>query len=399
MQRQLAEKKITDFDGVYASAIHCGLKPKRKDLGYMYVPDAHACAAVFTLNHFAAPCIHFNRKNLKRNAIKAVVVNSGNANAGTGEQGAAAVKTTARIAAKHLGLKPAEILVASTGIIGVQLPMDKISEGLDTLLETKGKKDSAEFTEAILTTDTCTKEVYVEEKIGKKTIAIAGVAKGSGMIAPNMATMLAFMVTNAKVPQSDLQRFFQHSVEESFNMTSVDTDTSTNDMAVLFSTGPYQFNLKSKEEREAFQRLLDKACKHLAKLIAADGEGAKKLIEVQVQNAASKQDARKIALNVVNSPLVKTAIHGADPNWGRILAAAGKDPSLKFNTKKVDISLSGIPIMKSGEVVPFAKEELVEALKQPEIIIHLTLNLGKFEATAWGCELTKGYVNINTKYN
>ncbi|MGE4170749.1 MAG: bifunctional glutamate N-acetyltransferase/amino-acid acetyltransferase ArgJ [Candidatus Margulisiibacteriota bacterium] len=390
---------ITDLDGVYAAALASGIKPNKLDLGYIFVPGAVASAGVFTQNKVAAPCVVFNKKNNDRHIVKAVVVNAGNANAATGEQGAKDVKKTAALAAEKLGLLPSEVAVASTGIIGVPLPMDKVEAGLNTLLKTPKVRHGDVLAKAIMTTDLCVKEVFVQKKIGKKNIVVAGMAKGSGMIAPNMATMLGFLVTNANLDHAHLQEALSHAVNRSFNMISVDTDTSTNDMVLIQATGERQFSVQDKAEWQAFLDLLTEACTHLAKLIAKDGEGATKLIEVTVNQAASVKDAKRLALSIVNSPLVKTAIHGADPNWGRVMAAAGKVEEAKLNPAKATLHFGEVLVFEKGAPTAFDVKALRTMLSGDTVQITLNLNLGKSAATAWGCDLTKGYIDINTQYS
>jgi glutamate N-acetyltransferase/amino-acid N-acetyltransferase len=390
---------FTDLEGVYADGIHSGIKPnKNKDLCYIYMPDCFASAGVFTTNQFVAPSVSFTRRNMGKHTLKAVVVNSGNANAGTGDEGLKHVKETAKAAAEKLGLKPYEIGVASTGKIGDALPIKTLLSGLKILLENPLKKEGQNAAEAIMTTDLCPKTVYVSEKVGDKTIVVAGMTKGSGMIAPNMATTLGFLVTNAVIDHENLQKRLKAAIDKSYNMISVDNDTSTNDMMLLFSVGKAKEKVVLTEEWEAFERLLLKACTELAKMIAKDGEGATKLIEVHVKQAIKQGDARKIALAVVNSPLVKTALHGADPNWGRIIAAACKDTSIKINPQKLSLYFGDICVFAKGEKQSFSYEAAVSLLKLDTVYITLDLNLGKEEATAWGCDLTKGYVDINTQY-
>jgi len=331
--------------------------------------------------------------------VKAVIINSGNANAGTGAAGLRDARQTAGMAAKLLGIKASEVAVTSTGIIGKPLPMPTIKAGLEELLADPFTRDGDAAARAIMTTDLTQKEVWVTGTVGGERVTIAGFAKGSGMIAPNMATMLGFLVTDAKIDSRALQTALRAAVDDSFNMTSVDTDTSTNDMVLVFSTGRKGKAITSPKLRNEFQNLLTKACQHLSKLIAADGEGATKLIEVKVAGARSIHEARRIAKNVVNSPLVKTAIHGADPNWGRVLAAAGKDPSAKVDPTKVDLTFAGAPVMKGGKIVPHDRARIRKLMAARDIPINLHLNLGKAEATAWGCDLTHGYVDINVSYN
>ncbi len=398
MDEDVVAKTITDIEGVYASGLHCGIKPRKKDLAYIYIPTACASAAVFTRNKFVAPCLTYTRKMLSKNTVKAIIINSGNANALTGDEGYKNAKQTAKWAASYLNLKQSEIAVASTGIIGVQLPMEKIESGLARLLETPFKQEGHIAAEAILTTDTFTKEVYFEEKIGKKTIVVAGITKGSGMIAPNMGTTLTYLVTNARIETDELKKFLVDAIDDSFNMTTVDSDTSTNDMAMIFSTGERKFQLTSKEERDLFKALLLKACIELAKMVARDGEGAFRLLEVVVKKAANIGEAKQIALDIANSPLVKTAIHGADPNWGRVVAAAGKNPKNKLNPEKVDVFFGNIQVMAAGAVIPFEREDVITYLKQDFVQVTVDLNLGTSAATAWGCDLSKGYIDINTRY-
>ncbi len=389
---------FSDLDGVFTSGIHSGIKPKNKDLCYMYMPNCYASAGVFTKNQFVAPSVAFTRKNLKKHTIKAMVINSGNANAGTGEQGLKNVKDTAKYAAKKLNLQPHEVGVASTGKIGEQLPMDTVFSGLDKLLENPLTKDGQSSAEAIMTTDLCAKTVYYSEKVGNKTLVVAGMTKGSGMIAPNMATTLSFLVTNAVMDQKNLQKRLSAAIDVSYNMLSVDTDTSTNDMFLLFAVGKQSDALVLTEEWAVFENLLNKACIDLAKQIAKDGEGATKLIEVAVKNAFSVTDAKKVALNIVNSPLVKTALHGADPNWGRIIAAACRDPLIKLNPQKLTLYFGDYLIFSHGDKTDFDHDAVVAYLKQDSIEIKLDLHIGHKEATAWGCDLTKGYIDINTHY-
>lgn len=394
------DRSITDIDGVFANGIHSGIKadPLKKDLAYIFVPRAFACAGVFTRNQFAASSVTYTKKFLKKGAIKAVIVNSGNANAGTGLQGVKDTKSMARAAAAALGVLPSQVAVASTGKIGQAMPMDTVLSGISDLLSNPKAQDGHAAAEAIMTTDLVRKEVYFEQQVGKRKIVVAGMTKGSGMISPNMATTLTFLVTNVAIEQTALQKRLQDAVDASYNMLSVDTDTSTNDMLLLFSEGSDKDILSLREEWIVFDALLHKACVALAKMIARDGEGATKLIEVQVDGALSGGDARTVAMNVVNSPLVKTALHGADPNWGRIVAAACRDPRLRINANKLRLSFGEFDIFMNGEPVDFDHKRVVDYLKKDEIIVRLDLCLGECSTTAWGCDLTHGYVDINTQY-
>lgn len=396
----MTDKSITSLSGVFASGIAAGIKANgKKDLAFVFVPNAYGSAGVFTVSAFAAPPLLVCKEALKKGTVKAVIINSGNANAGTGRNGLRDARRTVTIASKLLGLKAHEVAVSSTGIIGKPMPMTTIESGLAKLLTNHKVRKGRAAAEAIMTTDLKRKEVFISGSVSGQKVTIAGFAKGSGMIAPNMATMLGFLVTDAKVDSRTLQALLKRAVDESFNMTSVDTDTSTNDMVLAFSTGSRGAKVTSTNAKREFQELLTRACQKLSKLIAADGEGATKLIEVQVSGARNVREARCIAKNVVNSPLVKTAIHGADPNWGRVLAAAGKDPSAKVNPDKVDLTFAGAPVMKRGKIVPHDRARIRKLMTARDIPISLHLHIGKASATAWGCDLTHGYVDINVSYN
>lgn len=393
------KKNVTTLKGVFGGGISAGIKANgKKDLAYLFIPDCYGSAGVFTKSAFIAPPLIVTKEALAKGCVKALIVNSGNANAATGKIGLRDARETAKVAAKLLGLKPREVAVSSTGVIGRKMPMDTVRAGLQTLLKNPLQRNGGHAARAIMTTDLTQKEVFVSGKVAGQRVTVAGFAKGSGMIAPNMATMLGFLVTDAKVDSASLRSLLRRAVNDSFNMTSVDTDTSTNDMVMAFSTGAKGKKLSSAASKREFLALLTKACQHLAKLIAADGEGATKLIEVQVSGARSEREARIIAKNVINSPLVKTAIHGADPNWGRVLAAAGKDPAVKVDPRRVDLTFAGAPVMRRGEVVPHDRKRIRKLMSVREIPVRLHLNLGRGAATAWGCDLTHGYVDINVSY-
>jgi glutamate N-acetyltransferase / amino-acid N-acetyltransferase len=391
-------KTITDIAGVYAGAIAAGIKPNRLDLAVIHVPKAVGSAAVFTTNKAEAACVTYSRKLCKRNILKAVVVNAGNANAATGDEGLQNAKKMGKLTAESLGLRPGEVGVASTGVIGVQLPIAKVEAGIQSLLSKPLGQDGMSAAKAIMTTDLTDKHVFVEAKIGKKVIEIAGIAKGSGMIAPNMGTMLGFLVTNADIQTDLLQTMLLEATQKSFNMVTVDGDTSTNDAVFLFATGERKINLNS-DDRALFQSLLTEACTVLAKQIAKDGEGATKLIEIQVNGAASHRDAAVIAKTVGESPLVKTAVHGEDPNWGRVLAAVGRAPEIKCNQAKIDIQFAGTTVFSGGAPTIFDRDAVHQAMAADTIVIVIDMNLGKGSATAWGCDLTRGYVDINVAYS
>lgn len=389
---------ITDLKGVYSAAVRSGIKSQGLDLAFIYVPDACGSAGTFTMNKFMAPCLQYTKEVIAKNVVKAVIINSGCANAATGRTGFRNARQTAAWAARMLDLKPSEVAVASTGIIGVQLPMQKVERGLKDLLRAPRARKGGLAARAIMTTDTCPKEIVVRGRIGKETVTVAGIAKGAGMIAPNMATMLSYLVTDAKLSSRQLQPMLSAAVKNSFNMASVDGDTSTNDMVLLFANGAKHLPGGKKALRQ-FAALLEEACRALAKMIVTDGEGATKLIEVRVTGAASEEDARKIARSVTNSPLVKTAIHGADPNWGRVVAAAGKVTGVKLDPKRLDLYFGAEKVLSRGKILKFNTGRVVRSLKQKKVFVHLHLNLSKGSAVAWGCDLTKGYIEANVQYN
>lgn len=397
----MSEQTITDIEGVFASGIHAGIKKDaaRRDLAFIYVPNGVAAAGTYTQNKFRAPCIEHTRRQLAAGTLRAVIINSGNANAATGEQGFANARRTSELAGALLGLPAEQVGTASTGIIGVQLPMDRIERGLSTLLADPRARDARSAAEAIMTTDAYRKESFLQGSVGGTTATVGGFAKGAGMIAPNMATMLAFLVTDVAVDQPLLQEILSDAVDRTFNMISVDSDTSTNDMVLLFSTGRKRVTLTDSGVLSDLSRLVTAACEDLAKLIARDGEGAQKLIEAVIRGARSVSDAKRIAHNVINSPLVKTAVHGADPNWGRVLMAIGKDPAVEVDPAKVDIYFDDLQLLRQGMIAPFDRTEARARLAGETVRIIVDLNLGSSEATGWGCDLTKKYIDINTEYS
>ncbi|MCB0336134.1 MAG: bifunctional glutamate N-acetyltransferase/amino-acid acetyltransferase ArgJ, partial [Bdellovibrionales bacterium] len=379
----------------YASGMHCGIKPQKKDLAFIYVPESKASAGVFTTNQFCAPCVEHNRSSLRNNQIfKLLIVNSGNANAVTGEPGVANVRRTTEVASKFFQCEASEVAIASTGIIGVQLPMEKLERGIEELSREPKASHADNAAQAIMTTDLVPKSAGLKRTIGDVELSVAGIAKGSGMIAPNMATMLGFMVTDADLSSAELQTSLTQAVQRSFNMMSVDTDTSTSDMVLLFSTGT-----KPVADQGAFQELLTEVCIDLAKQIARDGEGAEKLIEVTVEQAASEQEAQAIAKSIINSPLVKTAVHGADPNWGRVIMAVGKTPHVTVKPEQCSLYFQDVCVLQNGLPLAFEKAVLREKLRAKDIFIRVRLGCGESCATAWGCDLSKGYIDINVDYN
>ncbi len=392
---------VTSPKGFYAGATYAGINKKAKhdlDLGILSSQAPAVAAAVFTTNRIKAAPIVLCRQQLQSRKAMAVVVNSGCANASTGEQGLADATEMARLAAKSTGLSPEDVLVSSTGVIGQPLPMELIRAGIERIvLSVDG---GHELAKAILTTDTVPKETAVAVRIDGNNFTIGGVAKGSGMIHPKLATMLCFLTTDAAVAPDFLKVALKKAVDISFNMISVDGDTSPNDMVLIMANGlATEKEPFSQDNRQAdgFQQALDKVCTYLAKSIASDGEGATKLIEVTVNGAPSIAEARLAAITVVGSPLVKAAVHGSDPNWGRIIAAVGRS-GVEVVESKIDLYLGDICLVRKGRPLSFNKQSAVRILEKTEVPISLNINLGTATATAWGCDLSEEYVTINSQY-
>ena len=383
--------------GFSADGLHAGFKKKKLDFGWIVSEVPASVAGVYTTNKvIAAPLLVTKASIQKSQKLQAIVVNSGIANSCTGQQGLDAAYEMQRLAAQKLKIEPDLVGLASTGVIGEQLPMDALKNGLSQIL-VSGKAE--DFAEAILTTDTCTKTCVVTEEFGSDLVTMAGVAKGSGMIHPNMATMLAFITCDANISSATLQKALSQHVESTFNQITVDGDTSTNDMVLVMANGCRQNEeiLPDTEEFEKFSKMLRYLMADLAKKIAKDGEGATKLIEVNVQHAKDEQSGRMIAKSVVGSSLVKTAIFGQDPNWGRILAAigyAGADVSVD----NIDIWIEGIPVMQASSPVAFDPEETSDAMAGELLTLTIDLHDGDAEAQAWGCDLSYDYVKINALY-
>ena len=383
--------------GFSADGLHAGFKKKKLDFGWIVSEVPASVAGVYTTNKvIAAPLLVTKASIQKSQKLQAIVVNSGVANSCTGQQGLDAAYEMQRLTAQKLKIKPDLVGLASTGVIGEQLPMDALKNGLSQIL-VSGK--SEDFAEAILTTDTCTKTCVVTEEFGSDLVTMAGVAKGSGMIHPNMATMLAFITCDANISSATLQAALSQHVETTFNQITVDGDTSTNDMVLVMANGCRQNEeiLPDTEEFEKFSKMLRYLMADLAKKIAKDGEGATKLIEVNVRHAKDEQSGRMIAKSVVGSSLVKTAIFGQDPNWGRILAAigyAGADVSVD----NIDIWIEGIPVMQASSPVAFDTEETSDAMAGELLTLTIDLHDGDAEAQAWGCDLSYDYVKINALY-
>jgi len=388
---------VTSVQGFLAGAINVGMKTKDElDLAILYSEVSCAAAGVFTTNRIKSAPVILSQRHLTEKRAQAIVVNSGCANACVGEQGLADAWEMASLAATKLGIPPDEVLVASTGVIGVSLPMDRVRAGIKKIeLSREGGHSLAK---AMMTTDTKPKEgaVQVDEK-GVK-FSIAGVAKGAGMIHPDLATMLCFIATDALVDAQFLQSSLKKAADISFNMISIDGETSPSDCIFLLANGLAGNPAIGFDNGEAFQEALNEICIHLAKSIAGDGEGATKLIEVSVEGAVKQAEACLAARTIASSPLVKTAIHGNDPNWGRIVTALGRS-GVEVIEDKLDVYLNDTCVMKQGHPVSFSKEEMIVTLSNSDsVLIGVCLNLGNGKATAWGCDLSEEYVRINSEY-
>ena len=396
---------ITDVKGFKATGITAGLKKSgKKDLALIYSEEKAVAAAVFTKNLVKAAPILLDMKNIKSENIQAIIINSGNANACTGEEGYQnAVKMT-EIVAKKLNLHPSEVLIESTGIIGVQLDMEKVEKGLEEISDKLEKDGGHDAGRAIMTTDTFPKNIAVKIIIDEKEVTIGGIAKGSGMIHPNMATMLSFLTTDINIDKELLQKAFSYSTDKTYNMISVDGDTSTNDMAGILANaaaGNKKITDENSEEYKIFKKALDYVNEELAKSIAKDGEGATKLIEVTTKNAKTKEDAKKVSKSVITSSLFKAAVFGSDPNWGRILCAVGYSGA-ELSVEKLDIFIKGedniVQVAKNGMGIKFEESEVEKILEEEKVGVIIDLHDGESMATAWGCDLTYDYVKINADY-
>jgi glutamate N-acetyltransferase/amino-acid N-acetyltransferase len=394
------QPNITSPKGFRAAGIHAGLKKKKLDLGVLICDVPATAAAVYTMNAFQAAPITVTKLSMKESpTLRAIVVNSGQANAGTGERGRNDALATRQKMADLIGVSADQVALASTGVIGELIPMDPLLTGLEQIIKQVDQDPNHTFAQAILTTDTCTKMAEAHVKVDGKLVKIAGVAKGSGMIHPNMATMLSFVTTDAVIEASELQALLSAVVNDSFNMISVDGDCSTNDMVAVMASGLAGNETLSPTHPDwtNFQAAFQYVCQELAKMIAKDGEGATKLIEVEVVGAPTEQLARVIARAVTSSNLVKTAIFGSDANWGRILCAVGYSAP-GIDTERTDIYIDSILVSKEGGPSDFDEEEVVKILNRENVLIKVDLKQGEYKATAWGCDLTYDYVKINGSY-
>lgn len=411
--RPIARGGVTSAQGFTAAGVHAGFRknPGRADLALVVADRPVAAAGVFTTNRFCAAPVQVSREQLGGiehgyGTMRAVVINSGNANAATGEPGLAIARETCGVVADALGCKAGEVLVASTGVIGVPLDIEPFEQGVPQAAAALSREGAHDAARAIMTTDTHAKEhavAYESTAPGFEGCAftVGGMCKGSGMIMPNMATMIAVITTDAPVQPAALHEILLSQVRVTFNKVTVDSDSSTNDTCVIFASGDAAPGVALIEQgTPAYAELcqaVHAVCENLARAIAADGEGASKLVTVNVHGAATKADADTAARSVANSPLVKTAIAGHDCNWGRIAAALGKC-GVPFDQSRVDIDIMGMPVCRAGLTVPFDEAEALRRFEEPEIVIEANLGAGTCSTTVWTCDLTHEYVSINADY-
>ena len=396
----LENGSVTSPRGFTAAAVAAEIKyTGRTDLAVVYSKVPAQAAAVYTLNRFKAAPLQVTEQNISNGIAQAIVVNSGIANAGMGAEGMRLAREMSDCAAEALNIAKDDVIIASTGVIGMPLPMDKVKNGIQKVSKALYADGGHDAAKAIMTTDTVCKEMAVQLRIDGKVVTIGAMAKGSGMIHPNMATMLGFITTDVNIDNKALQAAFKANIDDSFNMVSVDGDTSTNDMVAILANGQAGNTLLTEESPDfpAFKEALREICIAMAQKIAGDGEGATKLVECTVTGAVTKEDARLAAKAIIASSLVKTAIYGNDANWGRIACAAGYSGA-QFDPDKVNIFIGDVQVAQNGMGLEFDEAKATETLKQKKVNIRVKFNIGNEEATAWGCDLTYDYVSINADY-
>ncbi|HEX6972496.1 MAG TPA: bifunctional glutamate N-acetyltransferase/amino-acid acetyltransferase ArgJ [Limnochordia bacterium] len=390
---------VTAPRGFQAAGVHAGVKRKRLDLALIYSELEATAAGTFTRNRVKAAPLLLTMEHVARGRARAIVVNSGNANACNGPRGMVDARRMAEETAAALGIEPELVLVGSTGVIGQPLPIEKVIAGIRRAAKLLDRDGGTAAAEGIMTTDTRPKQIAVRFRLGGQAVTIGAIAKGSGMIHPNMATMMAFFTTDAAIECEQLREALRRAVNRTFNMITVDGDTSTNDMVLILANGAAHNRRieRGGDDFERFAAALEYAATHLAKEIVRDGEGATKLVEVRVRGARTEDDARKAAKAIANSNLVKTAIYGEDANWGRIFCAAGYSGA-EFDPERVDIWIGELAVAKDGMALPFDEGKAKEILHEPEVTLTVDLRAGPHAATVWTCDLTYEYVKINASY-
>jgi glutamate N-acetyltransferase/amino-acid N-acetyltransferase len=393
------EGGITAPQGYLATGVSAGIKKKGLDLAVVFSSQPAAAAGVFTLNRVQAAPVILSKENLRvsRGRARAVLVNSGCANACTGERGMHDALISARCLASRLNVDPSRVLVASTGVIGSFLPVPKVLKGISAAVSALNSRGGAAAVRAIMTTDTCEKSIAVEGRIGGKAVRIGGMAKGAGMIHPQMATLLAVITTDVQMPSGELNRLLRRTVDRTFNCLTVDGDTSTNDTVFVLANGASNAAARDSRSVAFLEKGLMLVCEELAKSIARDGEGATKFVEILVRGASDFNTARKAAKAIAHSCLVKTALYGEELNWGRILCAVGYS-GVPFDPERIALSLNGIPIFHSGSPVASTRSRAEKAMRNHDLRIEVDLAGGRSAATVWTCDLSHKYVDINASY-
>ncbi|GAB6282896.1 MAG: bifunctional glutamate N-acetyltransferase/amino-acid acetyltransferase ArgJ [Ignavibacterium sp.] len=407
MLQYIENGSVTSIKEISASGIYCGIKKKNKDLALIYSKFPCVAAGTFTLNKVKAAPVLISKKIIDCNSqdlnsndgkVRAILINSGNANACTGQQGYDDAIEIQNYCAEKLFIKPEELIVSSTGVIGQRLPVETIKNGINKIIPTLNSDGGLNAAEAILTTDLKPKSFAIKVKLTNGEITIGGICKGSGMIMPNMATMLAFLTTDVVIEKSLLQKALNVAVDNSFNKISVDGETSTNDMVIILSNGISDILIEEdSEDYKIFLSALTDICQTMAKSIVADGEGSTKFITLSVKNAKTKCDADKASKAIANSPLVKTAFYGKDANWGRILSAIGNS-GIEFEPDLVAIKFDDVDILTQNYTVVIDEEKAKEVLLKKEFTVEVNLNMGRESTTFWTCDLTEDYVKINANY-
>lgn len=399
MHKFIDNGTVTTPKGFLAAGIFCGIKKQRKDLSLIYSQKSCTAAGTFTLNKVKAAPLLVSQEVIKnRTNVNAILINSGNANACTGDKGFEDALTMQKYCAEKLGINQNKVLTSSTGVIGQLMPMEKLLSGIDKIIPQLSAQGGFDAAEAIMTTDKKIKSFAVEVELSKGKIIIGSICKGSGMIMPNMATMLAFITTDAKIESDFLQELLSFSVKNSFNKISVDGETSTNDMVVMLANGESNLSIeKNSPDSIIFQEALTALCIVMAKSIVSDGEGATKLVEIIVTGANSDEDADLIGKAIANSPLVKTAINGEDANWGRIMSAAGNSGA-EIDPNKISISFNELPVVLPNYNIVLDEKIASKILSQKEFQIKINLNGGKHSSTWWTCDFSQEYIKINANY-
>ncbi len=399
MFEMITNGSVTDPKGFKAAGIHANIKKKKKDMALIFSDYPCSAAGTFTLNKVkAAPILLSQYLINQKSKVRAILINSGNANACTGQQGYNDALETQSYLAQKTGINQSEVLVSSTGVIGEKLPMDKMLAGIDSVIPQLSYTGGIDAAEAIMTTDITMKNFGAKVKLSGGEVTIGCICKGSGMIMPNMATMLAFVTTDAIIEQYLLQRMLSESVNLSFNRISVDGETSTNDMVILLANGASGIKLEEQNsDYLAFKNALDHLCILMAKSVASDGEGASKLVTVNVKSAKNLHQANLAAKAICNSPLVKTAVYGNDANWGRIISAVGNS-GIEFDPDKVSVKFGDMDILQPNYQSGFDEEEAKKKLDSKEVTITVDLDYGDADTTWWTCDFTEGYIKINASY-